>query len=193
MHWKNGDSRFSRLLTGHAEATHDWAARFDIVENIIARRLASAPPPPAGLLRSWRILQQSPNDVDLARLPEEFGCGRRHLIAQFHKYFGMAPKMITRISRFHLAVAAVHAWGGEILYRTWTENRISIARRTTAFAPPHKRGCGGRIWTQLRLLRPVPFLGTESRRNSCSGRATSRQPPSMVVKFFQYSSPVCVR
>jgi AraC-like DNA-binding protein len=105
------DSRFSQLLTSHAEATHDWAARFDIVENVIAARLASAPSPPAGLLHSWRILQDSPNHVDLARLPEEFGCSRRHLIAQFHKYFGMAPKMIARISRFHLAVAAVHRLG----------------------------------------------------------------------------------
>jgi AraC-like DNA-binding protein len=105
------DRRFSRLLTGHAEATHDWAARFDIVENIIAARLASAPTPPAGLLQSWRILQESPNQVDLARLGEEFGCSRRHLIAQFHKYFGMTPKMIARISRFHLAVAAIHRLG----------------------------------------------------------------------------------
>jgi AraC-like DNA-binding protein len=105
------DSRFSRLLTGAAEAASDWAARFDIVENIIAGRLASAPSPPAGLLHSWRILQESPNHVDLARLPEEFGCSRRHLIAQFHQYFGMAPKMIARISRFHLAVAAVHRLG----------------------------------------------------------------------------------
>jgi AraC-like DNA-binding protein len=105
------DSRFSRLLTGHAEATHDWAARFDIVENIIAERLASAPPPPVGLLRSWRILQEFPNHVDLAQLPEEFGCSRRHLIAQFHTYFGMAPKTITRISRFHLAVEAINRVG----------------------------------------------------------------------------------
>ncbi len=105
------DSRFSRLLTGHAEATHDWAARFDIVENVIAARLASAPCPPAGLLRAWRIFQESPNGVDLARLPDEFGCSRRHLIAQFHQYFGMAPKMIARISRFHLAVRAVHRLG----------------------------------------------------------------------------------
>ena len=109
------DSRFSRLLTSHAEATHDWAARFDIVEKIIARRLASAPSPPAGLLHSWRMLQEFPNQVDLARLPEEFGCSRRHLIAQFHKYFGMAPKMIARISRFHLAVAAVHRLGRDPL------------------------------------------------------------------------------
>jgi AraC-like DNA-binding protein len=105
------DSRFSRLLTRHAEAAHDWAARFDIVENIIAERLASAPPPPAGLLHAWRILQESPNHVDLSRLPEDFGCSRRHLIAQFHTYFGMAPKTIARISRFHLAVAAVHRAG----------------------------------------------------------------------------------
>jgi AraC-like DNA-binding protein len=105
------DSRFSRLLTGHAEAAHDWVVRFDIVENIIAERLASAPPPPAGLLNSWRRLQESPNQVDLARLPEDFGCSRRHLIAQFHTYFGMAPKTIARISRFHLAVAAVHRIG----------------------------------------------------------------------------------
>ena len=105
------DSRFSRLLTCHAEAAHDWAARFDIVEDIIATRLASAPSPPPGLLHSWRMLQESPNDVDLARLPQEFGCSRRHLIAQFHKYFGLAPKTIARISRFHLALAAVHRAG----------------------------------------------------------------------------------
>jgi AraC-like DNA-binding protein len=105
------DSRFSRLLTDRVEAAHDWATRFDIVENAIAGRLASAPSPPAGLLHSWRMLQESPNHVDLARLPEEFGCSRRHLILQFHKYFGMPPKMIARISRFHLAVAAIHRLG----------------------------------------------------------------------------------
>jgi AraC-like DNA-binding protein len=105
------NSRFSRLLTGNAEAAHDWVARFDIVENIIAERLASAPHPPAGLLHAWRTLQESPNHVDLARLPEDFGCSRRHLIAQFHTYFGMSPKTIARISRFHLALAAVHRLG----------------------------------------------------------------------------------
>jgi AraC-like DNA-binding protein len=105
------DTRFSRLLTGLAEAAHDWTTRFDLVEDTIAARLASAPSPPAGLQDAWRMLQESPNQVDLARLPEEFGCSRRHLIFQFHKYFGMAPKMIARISRFHLAVTAVHRLG----------------------------------------------------------------------------------
>jgi AraC-like DNA-binding protein len=105
------DSRFARLLTGRVEDTHDWAARFDIVEDIIAARLASASAPSAGLLDSWRTLKESPNHVDLGRLPEEFGCSRRHLIAQFHKYFGIAPKTVARISRFHMAVAAVNRIG----------------------------------------------------------------------------------
>ncbi len=105
------DNRFSRLLTSHAAATGDWVARFDIVERMLAARLASASSPPVGLLHSWRMLQESPTLVNLARLPNEFGCSRRHLIAQFHKYFGMAPKMIARISRFHLALAAIHRLG----------------------------------------------------------------------------------
>jgi len=105
------DNRLSRVLLGHAEATDEWAARFDMVENMIATRLASVPCPPAGLVRSWRMLQESPNHVDLARLPEEFGCSRRHLIAQFHRYFGMTPNIIARLGRFHMAVAAIHRLG----------------------------------------------------------------------------------
>jgi AraC-like DNA-binding protein len=102
------DRRLARLLTGRTEAAHDWADRFDTVEKIIGARLTCAPSPPASLLHSWRILQEFPNHIDLARLPEELGCSRRHLIQQFRKYFGLPPKMIARMSRFHRALAAVH-------------------------------------------------------------------------------------
>jgi AraC-like DNA-binding protein len=145
------DSRLSRLLTCHAAATCDWVARFDIVEKIIARRLASAPSPPAGLLHSWRMLQEFPNQVDLARLPDEFGCSRRHLIAQFHKYFGMAPKMIARISRFHLAVAAVHRLGrrdplpnpeGKPYLDYQTDDSVRAASQTTVRWADLALGCG---------------------------------------------------
>ena len=156
------DSRFSRLLTGHAEATHDWAARFDIVENIIAARLASAPPPPAGLLHSWRILQESPNHVDLARLPEEFGCSRRHLIAQFHNISAWLPKRSPGSAASIWLSQRSIAWGGEILYRMRRENRISIVRRTALFAPPPKRRCGGRIWRSTAATTTSPISSTSS-------------------------------
>jgi AraC-like DNA-binding protein len=145
------DSRLSRLLTSQAEGTRDWAARFDIVENVIAARLASAPSPPAGLLRAWRVLQESPNHVDLARLPEEFGCSRRHLIAQFHKYLGMPPKTIARISRFHLAVAAIHRLGrpdpvpyaeGKPYLDCDADNSVRTATPTTLRWADLAIGCG---------------------------------------------------
>jgi len=102
------DRRFARLLTADAEAAHHWSTRFDIVEQTIAERLESAATPPSALFHSWRMLQASPNHFDLAGLPAQFGCSRRHLIAQFHTYFGMAPKTIARISRFNLAVEAIN-------------------------------------------------------------------------------------
>ena len=64
------DRPFARLLTAHAEAAHHWAARFDIVEKIIAERLESAANPPSALLRSWRILQESPNHLGVATLEQ---------------------------------------------------------------------------------------------------------------------------
>ena len=102
------DRPFARLLTAHAEAAHDWSTRFDIVEQTIAERLESAARPPSALFHSWRMLQQAPAHLDLARLPAQLGCSRRHLIAQFHTYFGMAPKTIARIRRFNLAVEAIN-------------------------------------------------------------------------------------
>lgn len=116
------DSRFSRLLMNCATATQDWPTRFDIIEKMIAARLASASSPPCGLLHSWQMLQDFPNDIDLSRMPAQLGCSRRHLIAQFHKYFGMAPKTIARISRFNLAVAAVHRLGRRG-YQTYAEGK----------------------------------------------------------------------
>jgi AraC-like DNA-binding protein len=105
------DRPFARLLMSHAEAARDWSARFDIVEKIIADRLESAANPPSALFHSWRMLQESPKHVDLARLPALFGCSRRHLIAQCHTYFGVAPKTIARIRRFNLAIEAVNRVG----------------------------------------------------------------------------------
>ena len=143
------DSRLARLLMGHAAAEHDWAGRFDIVETMIAARLTSAPFPPVGLVHAWRILQESPDHVDLERLPEEFGCSRRHLIAQFHKYFGMTPKTIARISRFHKAVAAVHRLGrrafaseGEPYLDCQADGRVRTAARLAMPWADLALGCG---------------------------------------------------
>ena len=191
------DSRFSRLLTEHAEATHDWAARFDIVENIIARTIGVRAFPSGGSAPcSWRILRESPNSVDLARLPEEFGCSRRHLIAQFHRYFGMAPKTIARISRFHLAVAAVHRVGRRDPlpyaegkpYLDSQADACSHAAQTTMRWTDLALGCG--YYDQSHFINEFrSFSGLSPRRIPAADSQRVDSALSMAVKFFQYSAP----
>lgn len=167
------DSRFTRLLTRRAEATHDWAARFNLVENIIAARLASARCPPAGLLHAWRRLQKAPNRVDLARLPEDLGCSRRHLIAQFHEHFGMTPKAAVRISRFQMAVAAVNR-SGRVAGASYPEGMPYLDRQAATQKPVRwadlALGCG--YYDQSHFinefesfsgLSPLAFLKRTSR------------------------------
>jgi len=108
---KEIDGPLARLVDNRVKATRGWEARIDLVERLIAERLALARPASPALLHSWQRLLSAPNTTDLARLASESGCSRRHLIAQFHTQFGMAPKTIARIRRFNLAVRAVNRVG----------------------------------------------------------------------------------
>jgi AraC-like DNA-binding protein len=98
----------ARLLTTRVKESRGWEARFDSVELLLGQRLESARRPPSALIHSWQRLLDNASGIDLARLSSESGWSRRHLIAQFHRHVGMAPKMIARIRRFNLAVEAAN-------------------------------------------------------------------------------------
>ena len=74
------------------------------------RRLRESPKLLASYLELLRELWEPVNDMWQQALPimEE---AARHLIAQFHTYFGMAPKTIARIRRFNLALEAINRVG----------------------------------------------------------------------------------
>jgi AraC-like DNA-binding protein len=98
------DGPLARSFESRIKATRGWEARLDLAELLIAERLTLARPPSSTLIQSWQRLLKAPNTTDLALLASESGCSRRHLIAQFHTHFGMAPKTIARIRRFNLVV-----------------------------------------------------------------------------------------
>ena len=105
------DGPWARVFETRVEATRGWEARLNLVERLIAERITAARPPSAALMQSWQRLMRAPNTTDLALLSSESGCSRRHLIAQFHAHFGMAPKTIARIRRFNLAVEEMNRLG----------------------------------------------------------------------------------
>ncbi len=105
------DKPFARLFENGVRTARCWEARLDVMEQVIAERIAPARPPSSTLIYSWQRILREPNTTDLAMLSSESGCSRRHLIAQFRANFGMAPKTIARIRRFNLAVAEINRLG----------------------------------------------------------------------------------
>lgn len=105
------DGPFARWFTSRVQGAPGWAARFDLVESMIAERIASARQPSSALIHAWQRLQDTPSAIDLEMLSSQSGCSRRHWIAQFHRNVGMPPKMIARIRRFNLTIDTINRIG----------------------------------------------------------------------------------
>ena len=89
-----------RELPERLAQTPSWAARFDILDAALARRMAAATSPRADMLRAWRALRASEGRVETGALAEDLGCSRRHLARRFREEVGMAPKTFARVLRF---------------------------------------------------------------------------------------------
>jgi AraC-like DNA-binding protein len=91
----------------------DWAARIDLFERAIARRVLAAPPVAPALDWAWARLLGSGGAAAVGELARELGWSRRHLAARFRAELGMPPKALARILRFERAVQRLR--GGEEL------------------------------------------------------------------------------
>jgi AraC-like DNA-binding protein len=93
----------------------DWAARFAILDAVLARRLDSARAPAPGVEQAWRRLVATHGAVPVGALAEESGWSRRHLVARFRDDVGLPPKVFARILRFERAAELLVAPGGPSL------------------------------------------------------------------------------
>jgi AraC-like DNA-binding protein len=78
----------------------DWAARFDLLDREIARRLARARLPPPAVLHVMRRLTRSHGATAIGALAGEVGWSHKHLVAQFTEQIGLTPKTLARVLRF---------------------------------------------------------------------------------------------
>lgn len=88
---------------------NDWDARFTLVEQVVARRIADARPLSPGVVWAWNQLAATQGRVDIGALAAKLEWSRKHLIAQFHDQVGVAPKLAGRILRFEQAVGRLQA------------------------------------------------------------------------------------
>jgi AraC-like DNA-binding protein len=96
-------ARLPRLIERLQEAP-TWDARFDLLDGLLARRLAGAPSPPPSLVYAWQRLRDSHGRARVGALAAEVGCSPRYLTLQFRDHLGMPPKPLARILRFRHAL-----------------------------------------------------------------------------------------
>lgn len=147
---RDADELRTRLL-----AAPGWAARFAVVDAVLLRRLAAAPPagPAAEVGRAWWLLGRSGGRAGVAAVAAEVGWSERRLRSRFHDEVGLSPKAAARVVRFHAA-------------------RTELARRAAAGAPVDLAGLAAehgytdqphltREFGELAGLAPVRWLRAE--------------------------------
>jgi AraC-like DNA-binding protein len=103
--------------------------RFELLDALLASRIADSPAPVPAVTWAWRQLQDRDGLVGIGELTRELGCSRRYLVGQFRDQVGLPPKLVARILRFRRAVAALETDDG----RRFAE----IAQQCGYFDQPH--------------------------------------------------------
>jgi AraC-like DNA-binding protein len=121
-------------------ATNGWQRRFDIVEDFVADRASHLPSPEIEF--AYRRLARSGGATRIATLAEEIGWSRKHLVDRFRSEFGLAPKAVARMMRFHQACRLARTgtssgWAG-IAADSGFADQAHLVREFTALAgePP---------------------------------------------------------
>lgn len=82
----------------------DAAARFRLLDALLLRRMADAPPSRhPDLDRAWRRLLDSGGAIRIEALADELGASRRTLTTRFADHLGIAPKLAARLIRVEAA------------------------------------------------------------------------------------------
>lgn len=103
-------------LIEQLDAASGWAARFALLDRVIAGRIAAARPVGGELRHAWTALEASGGRIEIGALAQELSWSRTHLIRRFTEQFGLPPKRTARILRFDRAVRLLRSGAAE----SWT-------------------------------------------------------------------------
>lgn len=88
------------------ERLHDaggWAARFQLLDTVLTKRLAAARRPSEEVRWAWRRLVETDGGIAISALAEELGWSRKRIVARFREEIGLPPKAAARLLRFERA------------------------------------------------------------------------------------------
>lgn len=136
-------------LAERLAAVDGWAARFQVLDRVLAGWLVDAPPPQPEVARAWQRLVSSGGGLAVGALAEEVGWSRRHLGKRFRDEVGLSPKQVARTVRFERSVS--------LLRRADGGNLAELALACGYYDQAHLN----RDWRELAGLPPARWLAAE--------------------------------
>jgi AraC-like DNA-binding protein len=100
---------FATQLCDRLASAPGWAARFELIDRVLADRAAERPDPDRAVVWAWNQLERSHGRVPVRVLAEEIGWSRRHFASRFRSQVGLAPKPTGRVLRFRRAADLLQA------------------------------------------------------------------------------------
>ncbi len=144
-----------RTLVERLDAANDWAARFDLVEELLAARILRARVDTARV--DWAIarIEASAGSVDLRSLARALGHSPKHLIALFHDQVGVTPKLLARLVRFERVMRRARGSGPP----RWAELATTLGYCDQAHLARDVRRFTGLTPTEARATLFTELLG----------------------------------
>jgi AraC-like DNA-binding protein len=94
----------AELLVERLADARSWDARFELLEDALTARLASAGAPSPGVVWAWRRLRDTGGRARVGSLAAELGWSRPRLVRRFREEVGLPPKVVARLFRIERAV-----------------------------------------------------------------------------------------
>jgi AraC-like DNA-binding protein len=147
----------------------DWDRRFDLLDALIAERIARARSPRPEIQWAWRKLQETTGKLEIGDLAEELGWSHKHLIAQFRDQLGTPPKRVGRILRFQRTIERIGASDAprwvELAFDCGYFDQSHMIREFRALA-----GCTPEEFVRLQL----PIEGVSAGQGADDGNSAPR-------------------
>lgn len=99
----------ARGLSEQIAEAGSWEARFELVDQFLAARLALDSRIPQEIRAAWRALVSSRGQVPIRDVARDVGWSHKHLIDRFRAELGLSPKGVARLLRFGRVVQRLKA------------------------------------------------------------------------------------
>lgn len=98
-----------RGMVERLQEVNDYGTRLALVEEMLLRRFAEAPPADGIAAEAFRRLNRSHGALGIDALARDLDCSRKHLTQSIRRAYGLPPKQIARMLRFNRAAARLEA------------------------------------------------------------------------------------